>query len=64
MNPEKDLYYFIMEKFDETNMSHIDTVNRANGDFWTYGVVINTVLKDIAGFHAAFLDNMDEAKTL
>ena len=61
--PETDQYYFIMEKMEAAKVSHMDAMLRPGEDRWR-SEDINTVLKDIANFHAAFFDRIDYAKSL
>ena len=63
MQPEKDHYYFMMEKLETSEVSHLDAMIKEEADTWSYDD-INKALKGIAGFHAAFVGHVDCAKEL
>ena len=63
MQPEKDHYYFMMEKLETSEVSHLDAIIKEEADTWSFED-INKALKGIAGFHAAFMGRVDCAKEL
>ncbi len=56
-NKDNDIYYFVMEYLDNTNVSHLNTID--NVSLWT-AEDINAALTGISAVHADYLDNKDK----
>ena len=66
IDKEKDISFFIMERFDDTIVSHNECIEGGasfTSDVWKKED-IQTVLSAISGFHAKFLDRRDMIQSI